>query len=55
MNWSLMLRTRSCFEEQAASHELQLGLAKEGEPTTLLAMIDEEQKMLTAFIKTLIN
>jgi hypothetical protein len=32
---------------------VKLGLAKEGQLTSLLAMIDEEQKMLMAFIKSL--
>ena len=44
----------SCFElETHCLITVKLGLAKEGELTTLLAMIDEEQKMLMAFIKTL--
>lgn len=44
----------SCFElETHCLIAVKLGIANEGLLTNLLAMIDEEQKMLMAFIRTL--
>jgi four helix bundle protein len=44
----------SCFElETHCLITIKLGLANEGQLTSVLAMVDEEQKMLMAFIKSL--
>jgi four helix bundle protein len=44
----------SCFElETHCLIAVKLGIVKESELTNLLSVIEEEEKMLTAFIKTL--